>query len=241
MDPRRAVEGAPMVIFGVPDDVLAPLVEGLARSDAVEPGSLWIHLSGFHGLEPLAPAARKGARILGIHPMQTVPDPREGPRRLAGAFFSLVGGEEDLPLGEDLVRVLGGTPAVLPPGNRPLYHAAAVLACNDFVALFHLASRVLERAGGGKLGWKALLVLVRAALEGLEKLGPEGALTGPVARGDTGVVQGHLEALEKEAPWALEIYRLLGLEVLRIARSRGGSEALDTIERILGRGFKPGK
>ncbi len=239
LDPLRAARDAPLLVLGVPDDGLAPLVEDLARGGGVRPGSFWIHLSGFHGLEPLAPAAREGARVLGVHPLQTVPDPREGPERLEGAWFSLVGSPRDLPFGKALVRELGGKPVVLPGGNRPLYHAAAVLACNDLVALFHLASRVLEEASGGKLGWEAFVPLVRATLEGVEKLGPSRALTGPVARGDWKVVKGHLEALGRRAPWALEAYRLLGLETLRLAAETGGGPGLDTIERILARGFSP--
>ncbi len=233
LDPVRASREAPLVVLGVPDDALSPMVDEVARGGGVKEGSFWIHLSGFHGLEPLRAAARARARVLGIHPLQTVPDPREGPARLAGAYFSLVGAPGDLPFGKALVEEVGGRPVVMPPGRRPLYHAAAVLACNDFVALFSLASRVLERATGGELDGRALLVLVRAALEGLERLGPAGALTGPVARGDLGVVEGHLEALGREAPWALEAYRCLGLEALRLARLGGGNDALNAIERKL--------
>ncbi len=240
LDPARAAREAPMVLLGVPDDVLATLVEDLAREGAVRPGSYWIHLSGFHGLEPLAPAAREGARTLGLHPLQTVPDPREGPERLARAWFSLVGSPGDLPFGKALVRELGGKAVVLAGQDRPLYHAAAVLACNDLVALLHLASRVLEEASGGKLGWEAFAPLVRAALEGVEKLGPSRALTGPVVRGDWKVVKGHLEALGRRAPWALDAYKILGLEALGLALERGGRPGLDTIGRILGKDSSPG-
>ena len=230
-DPAAAVKGAPLVLLGVPDDALAPLADRLARLEVVERGSLWIHLSGFHGLEPLEPLARKGARILGIHPLQTVPDPAEGPARLEGAWFSLAGAEEDLPLGEALVRLLGGRPARVAPEMRPLYHAAAVLACNDLVALLHLASRLLERASRGSLGWEALLPLVRATLESLEKFGPRGALTGPVARGDEKVVAGHRRVLEEAHRRAWQVYRLLGLEALDLLGEEG--EESNTIERIL--------
>ncbi len=239
LDPLRAVAGAPLVLLGVPDDTLVTLVEDLARAGGVAPGSFWIHLSGFHGLEPLEPVRARGGRGLALHPMQTVPDPSEGPDRLSGAFFSLVGAPEDLPFGRALVRELGGKPVVLRGKDRPLYHAAAVLACNDLVALLHLASRVMEEATGGKLGWEALRPLVRATLEGVERLGPEGALTGPVARGDRAVVEGHLEALRARAPWALDVYRLLGLEALDLARRKGRGGRWDTMERILSRAFLP--
>jgi predicted short-subunit dehydrogenase-like oxidoreductase (DUF2520 family) len=54
---------------------------------------------------------------------------------------------------------------------------------------------------------KALLSLTRQMLEHYEKLGPQKAWTGPLARGDFGVVASHEEALRQFTPEFLDAYR----------------------------------
>ena len=53
---------------------------------------------------------------------------------------------------------------------------------------------------------------------------PQAALTGPVLRGDVGLVTQHLDALEKEAPEILALYRALMREALVLA-ARDGLDA----------------
>jgi predicted short-subunit dehydrogenase-like oxidoreductase (DUF2520 family) len=53
----------------------------------------------------------------------------------------------------------------------------------------------------------ALLSLTRQMLENYEKLGPQKAWTGPLARGDYGVVAAHEEALHGLSPEHLDAYR----------------------------------
>ncbi|MBA3258849.1 MAG: DUF2520 domain-containing protein, partial [Gemmatimonadales bacterium] len=74
------------------------------------------------------------------------------------------------------------------------------------------------------------LPLIRGAAGNLE-LGPAAALTGPVRRGDVRTVEAHLAALESEDR---ELYRLLGLAALRLARQSGlDPAAADRVEAVL--------
>jgi predicted short-subunit dehydrogenase-like oxidoreductase (DUF2520 family) len=226
-----ALEGADLVLLGVSDDALAEMA---ARLRPWAAGRAFVHLSGCHGRDLLAPLAAVGGRTLAIHPLQTVPDPREAPARLAGACFTLVAEPADLPLARRLAAAAGGRGVPVPGRGRPLYHAAAVVACNELTALLDLAARLLDRATAGRLDLAALRPLVEATLAGAMARGPGRALTGPVARGDLEVIRGHLEALGREAPWALATYCRLGLETVSLARRAGGKEAeLDRIERLL--------
>jgi len=56
-------------------------------------------------------------------------------------------------------------------------------------------------------------------------------LTGPVERGDVASVERHLESLAARAPALVELYRLVGREVLRIALSKGPLDA-DAVARL---------
>jgi predicted short-subunit dehydrogenase-like oxidoreductase (DUF2520 family) len=79
--------------------------------------------------------------------------------------------------------------------------------------------------------------LARAALENALDLGPAAALTGPVARGDAGTVEAHLEALRAAAPDIVPAYVALARAALDLAE-QGGSlppGGRETVEDVLAR------
>ena len=98
-----------------------------------------------------------------------------------------------------MALALGLTPVEVPETGRAAYHAGAVLAAGLLVSLADAAVSALEEAGLERdAALEALLPLMRSALRGVETRGLERGLTGPVVRGDVGVVQAHLDALPPE-------------------------------------------
>ncbi len=232
-DLDEAAGNPQMVILGVPDDAIRGTAVHASSRGCIKPNSLWLHLSGFHGLGPLEPVGEKGGIPMGVHPLQTVPDPASGPERLKGVKFSVVCHDRHWAIARSIVQSVGGIPIRTREEQRPLYHAAAVIACNEFVALFNLAAKVMEKATGGEVRSRDLIPLVRATLDGIEKLGPVGALTGPIARGDANVIKGHIDAMEKGAPWALDVYKVLARETVNVAREKGAGD-LNAVTDMLG-------
>jgi predicted short-subunit dehydrogenase-like oxidoreductase (DUF2520 family) len=90
------------------------------------------------------------------------------------------------------VADLDGRLVEVDDADRTTYHAAAVMASNHLVALLGAVERVAAQAG---VPLDAFLDLVRGTVDNVAVLGPEGALTGPVARGDWDTVARHLAAL----------------------------------------------
>ena len=89
-----------------------------------------------------------------------------------------------------------------------------------------MAQRLLRHAGlTDAEAWQALRPLVEGTLENLARLGPVGALTGPVARGDEATVRRHVEALTQDDA---ALYRVLGRAALELAQKRGMDEATAT-------------
>ena len=78
------------------------------------------------------------------------------------------------------------------------YHAALAHSANHLVTLIAQALDVLDAADVEQPDL-VLGPLVRAALDNALRL-RDGALTGPVARGDVGAVDAHLSALEAVSP-----------------------------------------
>jgi predicted short-subunit dehydrogenase-like oxidoreductase (DUF2520 family) len=103
-----------------------------------------------------------------------------------------------------------------------LYHAAAVFACNYLVTLMKMATDLWQTFGvSTPEATRALLPLLRGTLNNLENIGLPNCLTGPIARGDLGTINRHLEALEQSAPALLPTYRDLGLQTIPIALGKG--------------------
>lgn len=118
--------------------------------------------------------------------------------------------------------------------NKPLYHAAAVMASGNVTALFDVAIEMLSECGlTRRQAQNALLPLLASAVRNLEELDPARALTGTFARGDLETVKCHLSSLKNNQA-ALEIYRLMGLRSLELASSRLDPAVVKRIRRLIG-------
>lgn len=213
--PAEVVDAADVVVFAVPDDVLAPLVAQLT----FRPGQVVAHTSGAHGTGVLAPAVAQGARPLAIHPAMTFTGrPEDGERLRKGISFGVTAPPDVRPLAETLVRELGGTPEWVDEAHRTLYHAALAHGANHLVTLVNEAMDLL-RAAGVTHPDRILDPLLHAALDNVLRLGNR-ALTGPVARRDVGTVEAHLDALAADAPESLDAYQALA----RRTAQRAGHE-----------------
>jgi pantoate--beta-alanine ligase len=205
-DFRAAAEGVDLLVIATPDGAVADVAA------AVEPHDTTVvaHLAGALGLDVLAPHPRRAA----VHPLVSLPDADTGARRLrAGAWFAVAGDE----IAARVVADLGGHAFHVRDADRAAYHAAACIASNHLVALLGQAQRV---AAGAHVPIDALLDLVRATVDNVERLGPEAALTGPVARGDWATVDRHLAALD---PSERPAYEAMAAAALRLSRANGPS------------------
>src|SRR4051795_5697963 len=69
--PPAVSRSCDLLLLTVPDDMLSNVVTMLAASGAIRRGQQVVHTSGKHGLAVLAPAARRGAGVLAMHPAMT--------------------------------------------------------------------------------------------------------------------------------------------------------------------------
>lgn len=106
---------------------------------------------------------------------------------------------------EETARLFTSNVAHADGRARKRLHLAAVFACNFTNALCSMAETVLRPSG---LDIQAMLPLLRQTVDKLESVSPRDAQTGPASRGDTAVMQAHLEMLAR-TPDLREIYRLM--------------------------------
>lgn len=214
-----AIADATVVVIAVPDDSLseaAATVERLGRS-----GQLVMHTAGLTGLEPLASC---GSLVAAIHPAVAVATAEQ---TFDGVTFGVTCSDDMREWCASFVADLGGVPLFLTAQQRPLYHAALVMASNFAVSLAGDSADLLG-------GVDPLVPLLRATVENIARLGADDALTGPIVRGDVGTVRAHLDALPQHL---LEVYvanarRALARAVasgrLDAARAQGLTDVLDT-------------
>jgi predicted short-subunit dehydrogenase-like oxidoreductase (DUF2520 family) len=188
------------------------------------------------GATPLSALAAAGAAAFGVHPLQTFPErpaseaaaagadfgPSAALAAFAGAGCAIAGSTaEALAFADGLARLLGMTPFEIDDEGRAAYHAAASVASNFVVTLLGAAERIAGGAGLAPDEARALLApLVRRTVESLAELGPERALTGPIARGDHATVEAQRRAVQDAAPELLDLFD----ELVRRTRALAGQE-----------------
>lgn len=184
---------AELVILAVPDDALADLVSGLAVAGHWQAGQLVLHTAGRYGTEVLAPATAAGAIGLAVHPAMTFTGMSMDLERLADCVFGVSASNMVLPIAQALVVEMGGEPVVIAEEDRVKYHAALSHASNHLVTVAGQSAGILAGIGVEQPE-RMLSALMRASLENALASG-EGALTGPVARGDVHTIAAHRAAL----------------------------------------------
>jgi predicted short-subunit dehydrogenase-like oxidoreductase (DUF2520 family) len=217
-DNQGVVEAAELVFVTTPDDLIAPVVAALRW----QPGKRVVHSSGVASLDILEPARQAGAEVGAIHPLQTFASIDQAIENLPGSTFALEGEGGILEELKGIAQALEGPWVKLGPGDKVLYHASAVMACNYLVTLEKLATDLWQKFGASPSeAIQALMPLLQGTLNNLNNVGLPHCLTGPIARGDLGTIQKHLKALETSAPEILPIYRELGLHTIPIALGKG--------------------
>ena len=192
-----------VVLFCVPDDAIA------AAADLVVPGPLLGHCSGVSTLDVLG-----GREAFSLHPLLTVTGPGT---QFQGVWAAAAGNTENaVGVAEQLADVLGLRAVEVADADRAAYHAAASFAANFLVTVESAAAELMATAGMDR---EVLLPLARAALENWGRLGPA-ALTGPVARGDTGTVARHRAAVQSRTPELAELFEVLVSATERLGARR---------------------
>jgi predicted short-subunit dehydrogenase-like oxidoreductase (DUF2520 family) len=189
-DGRAPDPAAELVLLCVPDQAIGEVA-------AAVPIGPWIaHVSGATHLSALDPHQRR----FSVHPLQTLTRER-GPEQLDGAWGAISGETNDaLARARWLADTLGLRAFEVADADRTLYHAAAAIGGNFLVTLHDVAMRLLAEVGAPE---EAIVPLMTRTIEN------DFDLTGPIARGDWGTVEAHLEALEERAPDLVPLYRAL--------------------------------
>ena len=178
-------------------------IEEVAKQIQYQSDVCVLHASGSIGLE-VFPVQE--ANIGCLHPIQSFPGPEVHipvsiPATLLHGTHISNSAKTDI---QTFTKWLGFT--VFPfIGNRLAYHTAAVLCGNFTTILFSLAKEVLKREGySDEISSNLLYSLANQSLVNSTHGSLEKVLTGPIARGQTSI----LEAQKKVLLWDPELSQL---------------------------------
>jgi predicted short-subunit dehydrogenase-like oxidoreductase (DUF2520 family) len=208
-----ALLDATLIWFCVPDSEISKAAAEFSRRDWT--GKIALHSSGVLTSDALGLLRKKGAAVASVHPLMTfvegtVPE-------LAGVPFAIEGDPRAVEAAKKIVRSLGGDAFPIRKQNKAAFHAFATMICPLLVSLLATSERVADVAGiSDKEARRRMMPIIRQTLANYSKLGPAGAFSGPIVRGDAETVRKHLKALAKNRA-ARNVYIVLveaGLEYL---------------------------
>jgi predicted short-subunit dehydrogenase-like oxidoreductase (DUF2520 family) len=230
---QEVADVAQLVFITTPDDTISKVAAEVRWHD----GQSVVHCSGAHSVDVLEPAKQRGAKTGCFHPLQTFASVDQAIDNIPGSSCAIEAEEPLASILKDMATALEGDWVILKAGDKVLYHAAAVIACNYLVTLVKLATDLWQTFEVPPAqATKALMPLLRGTLSNIENVGLPNCLTGPIARGDLGTISRHLESLSKQAPSLLGIYKELGRQTVPIALAKGKidsqrAEELNTLLR----------
>ncbi len=217
-DSQMVADNAELIFITTPDNAIASVVSKINW----RPGQSVAHCSGADSTDILQPAKEAGAKVGAFHPLQTFASPRQAIENIPGSTFALEAEEPLLGTLKSMAAALDGQWVELKASDKVLYHAAAVFACNYMVTLVKLATDLWQTFDiPQQKATKALVPLLRGTLHNIETIGIPNCLTGPIARGDIGTINKHLDALQQTAPKLVSTYRELGRQTIPIALDKG--------------------
>ena len=198
---------AKTILVCVPDDKIPEAAAELARIGGQQlRGKIVLHTSGACDAAAMEPVRPYGAFAASMHPLQTFNGVSVPP--LEGKIFAIEGDVPAVRVARAIARSLGGIPVNITAEKKPLYHAAGAFAAGLVLALEEAGVQMLKTSGlPQREALHALLSLSRQVLDHYEKLGPRKAWTGPLSRGDYGVVAANEEAIARSHPEFLEAYQ----------------------------------
>ena len=222
----EAMGTADFWMLAVPDAELAHCAHALAATACASGFSqpsgiapIVFHCSGAQSAAALAPLAALGWQTASAHCILSFASVATAVTQFPGTPCALEG---DAPACVSLrmaFTAIGARCFDVASSDKLLYHAAAVFATNFLPVLQATAEDLWQSTGmPAELIPHLRATLLRNAVTNITTLGPQAALTGPAARGDTVAIARQAVALSAWDPQTGAAYEALSALALRLAR-----------------------
>ncbi|MBC2714414.1 MAG: DUF2520 domain-containing protein [Desulfobacteraceae bacterium] len=228
----EAAKDADLVFITTPDDAIKETCRTISKNNGFTENAVVFHCSGALSSIELASVkscnAKSGVMTGSMHPLQSFAseDPGKPGNPFDNIMMAIEGDPGAVEKAREIAKDLGAQPFTIRTDGKILYHAAAVVASNYLVTLMDLSIKLM--AASGVLQSEAfdiLKPLIQGTLANIESTGIPDALTGPIARGDVGIVEKHVQAIrslsDETADGMADYYCMSGVETIKVARAKG--------------------
>lgn len=195
---------ADLYIISVADDAISEVAARIPRNKFV------VHTSGSQPQELLA----EHTNDFGVfYPLQTFSKNRPVNFQTVPVCLEASNDYRQAQL-NDLADKISAIVHVIPSHQRKVLHLAAVFACNFPNFMYAVAASILQASD---LDFDLLKPLIRETAEKIQTVNPAEAQTGPALRGDTRVLEQHLEMLNN-IPDYQALYRQISNGITKMNR-----------------------
>jgi len=211
------LESADIVWITVVDHAIEQEAARVSR-----PHQIVLHASGALPARILRHSDTRPRSVASCHPLQSftpvtvATNPVEQVQR---STFGIEGEPEAIQVAQGLVQDMGANAFVVQDETaKQLYHAACCVASNAMVALADLAVDIFAASGVSRAeALRALAPLIQGTADNLSQAtNPADVLSGPIHRGDTHVIQDHLNAIRARCPALTDAYEQTVRDTLKL-------------------------
>jgi predicted short-subunit dehydrogenase-like oxidoreductase (DUF2520 family) len=194
---------AKVVWFCLPDRQIVHAAKALAGNIDWR-AKIALHSSGALASDELEALSNAGASVASVHPLMTFV-PGSSPT-LARVPFAIEGDAPAVRIARSIVSDLGGTAYAIRKADKVAYHAWGTFASPLLTALLATTEQVAALAGvDRKAARQRMIPILLETLANYASAGAAAGFSGPLVRGDAGIVKRHIRVLRK-LPVAREVY-----------------------------------
>lgn len=236
---EKLVEKSNVILITTPDDQISEIWSTISKFSIQN--KIVCHCSGSLSSEIFFDISSKGASGCSMHPILAISSKENSYKDLSSAFFTLEGQNKAIEFFSRVLDSKRNKYKVLSKTEKTKYHISSVFISNLIIAMGNISVKLLSDYDFSQE--EALDALKSLAVGNMDKFfarGPQNALTGPVERNDLGTVEKHLKALSDDKYENIEnIYRLLSLELVGIAKEKNNDRDYSNLENLLLKGEGP--
>lgn len=208
-------------LIATPDDQIAQCAERLARTGHLSASNVVFHCSGALASGELQAARHCGAAVASIHPIRSFAAPEQVVQSFAGTYCGAEGEQRALDILSAAFSAIGAQLVPINGDFKMLYHSAAVFASNYLVTLLDVAQQAYAGAGvPNDVALAMMEPLIRKTVDDIFRIGPENALSGPIARGDMTTAAKQYHAVRAWDKRHGTLYKQLGRATVDLAARR---------------------
>jgi predicted short-subunit dehydrogenase-like oxidoreductase (DUF2520 family) len=220
LDAIDAMRPASVWMLAVSDDRIAEVARELAAQCEVR-GAVVFHCSGAKASSELDVLRDAGALPASVHPVRSFADPQQVAAAFDGTFCGVEGDQGALAVLEPAFGAIGARTVAIDARAKTVYHAASVFASNYLTTVLDAALRAYQAAGiPAEVARELARPLATETLANVFRLGPETALSGPIARGDRATVDRQQAATSAWDPATGALYEALATATWDLARRK---------------------